>query len=203
MTSIFSSGSIFSRLHPATTGNDADSRNVGALRSTMFAGIVLFSLTGCDKQDADLSLLMRCATVLTLSATGDQSDPLAELAGTWDIVDVKLEGKSLQDNELTGSKFIFRKGVLVIHPGNGKEREEFTIRPEPDAQPSAFHATRIHPPNRPKQKGWFIYKREDDTLRIAFTDALRSRPVSFEPAPKLLVISLKRITSPAPKPPTP
>jgi uncharacterized protein (TIGR03067 family) len=140
-----------------------------------------------------------CALVVLLSvdrvATGD---PLADLAGTWTVVGATINGKPLKDRQISDLKLTFSGDSLLMEPGDSSQRERHKIKVEAGSDPPAYHSERVEPANRP-QTGWTIFEVKGDRLRIAFFDALRGRPKSFEPQPKLLVLDLKKVPdSPAP-----
>ncbi len=128
-------------------------------------------------------------------AQGDDGASLAPLYGKWKVVKTTMSGKPITDKQITDSQMTFKSGELTWESGDGSGRERFEIEPEAGTDPPAFHVNRVEPANRP-QSGRLIYELQDDRLRIAFFDALQGRPVSFQPAPELIVIELEKIDSP-------
>ncbi len=117
-------------------------------------------------------------------------EDLKPLQGIWKVNKITVNGKEVTDRGLSGGTFTFQNSELIQE--GGEPRERFVLEPAPGAEPKAFKATRVEP-KRP-QSGWMIYALEGDKLKIAFNDALRGRPESFEPRPKLIVLELSRKT---------
>jgi uncharacterized protein (TIGR03067 family) len=125
-------------------------------------------------------------------------DSLVGLTGTWKVVSASVNGKPLDDRQISGSKLTFSDDSLLMEPGDGSERERHKIKLEAGSDPPAYYSERIEPANRP-QTGWTIFEVKGDRLRMAFFDALKGRPSSFGPQPKLLVLDLKKVpAAPAP-----
>ena len=118
--------------------------------------------------------------------------PLAKLQGTWKVTKCTINGKEVEDPQITKSQLEFSGDELVMKPGDGTTRERFTIKPEADSKPAAIYVTRTEPADRP-QEGWEIFELKEGRLRMAFYDALIERPKSFDPKPKLIVLELEKV----------
>jgi uncharacterized protein (TIGR03067 family) len=126
------------------------------------------------------------------------ADPSKDLSGTWEVVGAKVNGKAVEDRQISGSKLTFSDDMLLMEPGDGSQSERHKIKLEAGSDPPAYYSERVEPVNRP-QSGWTIFEVKGDRLRIAFFDALKGRPKSFEPQPKLLMLDLKKVpAAPAP-----
>ena len=103
-----------------------------------------------------------------------------------------LNGKAVKDRQMDSAQLTFSGNELLMEPGDGSQRERHKLKPEAGSDPPTFSSERIEPANRP-QSGWTIYEVKGDRLCIAFFDALKGRPQSFEPQPRPIVIELKRV----------
>lgn len=130
--------------------------------------------------------------VLLVSRAGAEDATLAALQGAWKVTGITVNGRTAKDPQQSNSTLTFRGDELLVEPGDGSQGERFKIKPEAGSEPQAFHVDRIEPVNRP-QSGWEIYELKGDRLRIAFFDAFKGRPTSFDPQPKLIVIELKKV----------
>ncbi|MBY0588237.1 hypothetical protein K2X85_13755 [bacterium] len=137
-----------------------------------------------------MTVLFSCLLLLGSDPASAESNP--QLVGEWGVRDVSMNGKTLEDRELSQSVIIFRDGQMVMKNKNGKVKEVFKIKYEGKSSPPAYHAERVVPPARP-QKGWFLYEQKEDTLRLTFTDALKTRPTSFDPKPNQILLTLKQL----------
>lgn len=137
------------------------------------------------------------SSLLLLTARPSVVDePLTDLQGKWKVTKTTFNGKDVNDRQLSNGRLTFHNDELIMESGDGSPRERFKIKLEANSSPRAFHATRIEPANRP-QEGWHIYEFKDGRLRMAFYDALRGRPRSFDPQPELIVIELEKVVEPA------
>lgn len=120
-------------------------------------------------------------------------DPqFAAIQGTWKVASSTMDGKPFVDRETSELQLTLSRDEMVLDGGDGSKRERFRVKPEAGSTPQALHITRIEPPN-PPQSGWLLYELKGDRLRVAFFDALKGRPPSFEPLPKLIVLELEKI----------
>ena len=147
-----------------------------------------------------LSLLCLAAPIVR-AADQAADESFAPLQGTWKVVRFTVEGKVAKDRQIDASLLTFSGDQLFMKPGDGSQSERFTMLAEPDSKPAAIHVTRTEPAGRP-QSGWEIYEVKGDRLRLAFFDALKGRPTSFDPLPKLMVLELERVSEGAPEPDT-
>jgi uncharacterized protein (TIGR03067 family) len=140
--------------------------------------------------------MFRCvlgvSTVLwAIQAIADDK-PQPEFQGTWKVTKCTVNGQQIDDRQIVKSEFTLSDDELVVKPGDGSTREVFKIKPEANSTPAAIQVTRTEPANKPQQ-GWQIYEVKDGRLRIAFYDALRERPKSFDPQPKMIVLELEKL----------
>jgi uncharacterized protein (TIGR03067 family) len=112
------------------------------------------------------------------------------LQGNWVVTKVTVNGKVVVDPDLSGATIVFREGELAVKKGD-RTFERFGVKMDSAATPKAFHVTRVQP-KAPEQAGWMIYALAGDALKIAFMNALKSRPVGFEPREGLIVLELSR-----------
>ena len=138
-----------------------------------------------------LGCFLACTVLATAQAAADDA-PLAALQGTWKVVGNSLNGKPVKDRQADNSQLTFCGDELLMEPGDGSQRERHKLKPEAGSNPPAFSSERIEPADRP-QSGWTIYEVKGDRLRIGFFDALKGRPKSFDPQPKLIVLELKKV----------
>lgn len=121
----------------------------------------------------------------------EQDKDLAPLEGRWKVDKMTMSGKATSDRQIDGSTLTFRGNELVWQSGKDEnDRERHVLKVEAGSRPKAFFADRVEPA-RP-QSGWMIFEREGDRLRIAFYDAVKGRPKSFEPDEKLIVLELSK-----------
>lgn len=117
---------------------------------------------------------------------------LQELQGSWVVKSATMNGEESGDPGLLQGHWRFQGSELVLYsPGKGSTR--FAVRPDPKAEPKAFHVSALAPANA--GTGWMLFAREGSALKIAFHDNLGSgRPTGFAPrpapAPKLVVVIL-------------
>jgi uncharacterized protein (TIGR03067 family) len=145
-----------------------------------------------------LHYALSALVVLLAAESFAAADPAKDLSGTWEVVGAKVNGKAVEDRQISGLKLTFGDDSLLMEPGDSSQRERHKIKLEAGSEPSAYYSERVEPANRP-QTGWTIFEVKGDRLRMAFFDALKGRPKSFDPQPKLLVLDLKKVPdSPAP-----
>jgi len=145
-----------------------------------------------------LRYVLSALVVLLAAKSVAAGDPSKDLGGTWKVVGAKVNGKPVEDRQISGSKLTFSGDMLLMEPGDGSQRERHKIKLEAGSDPPAYYSERVEPANRP-QTGWTIFEVKEDRLQIAFFDALKGRPKSFEPQPKLLMLELKKVpAAPAP-----
>ncbi len=133
-------------------------------------------------------------SILLIAQAVAADDPLTHLAGTWKVVGATVDANPINDPQITGAKLTFSGDSLLMEPGDGSQDERHRIKLDADSDPLSYHSERVQPADRP-QNGWTIFEVKGDRLRMAFFDALRGRPKSFEPQPKLVVLELRKVPS--------
>ena len=159
-------------------------RSIGAKMAAAF----LMSAIGIAQGFAS-SLAPASQTRPTPRMSEDTDKDIGPLEGTWSVTRINVEGKEIQDDEISQSTMTFLLDVLTIEDKMQK-KHRYRIKFDTLSTPSAFHLQGEEPDQ--KEAGWMIYETEGQTLRLAFFDGLRERPAGFEPQKKLLVVELTR-----------
>jgi len=152
------------------------------------------------------------------SRVQEAAEDLKRLQGRWTVVKFTMNGKvladrerddldenSMMDDELMQAAWEFKGNELtfgVVGPLGERSAERSKILIDPESKPRALLVIRVHPRN--PQAGWVIYAVENQRLTVAFYDAMKGRPTSFEPrGDELIVLELSRenATPSAPQPP--
>lgn len=129
-----------------------------------------------------------------------EAEDRKRLAGSWEIASIRDSGRPKPLGKgsepvtwrLTFSEAgTFTEEVRHAPPSGGPYRTENCYRIDPDRAPKAIDMTNGSW-DRPVDRG--IYKVDGDKLTIAFYRS-RQRPTSFEPAPGLSILVLRRVAA--------
>jgi uncharacterized protein (TIGR03067 family) len=101
-----------------------------------------------------------------------------------------MNGRAINDPESNGSKLSFRGDELIMQPGRGNRERHVIDEVDTTVNPRAFCTRRVEPAR--EQTGWMIYALKGEQLKIAFFDALKARPDTFEPREDLIILELKK-----------
>lgn len=113
--------------------------------------------------------------------------PAGELAGAWTVANVTLGGELRHDEKLVGATWTFTGSDLSIRLKSG-DTQRYRLRVDVLAQPKAFEIAPASSSGEAARA--MIYERAGPRLRIAWRESGDGRPVSFEPARKLVVLTL-------------
>lgn len=121
-------------------------------------------------------------------ATG--AAPRDGLRGRWQVVGLETNGEPSQDEELTGSVWIFDPPRLTMQSPAGTSNYTYTVVTEDEGDFLRVTAA--------GEEGWMKYERTEGELRVAFFDGLRGRPTGFSAIPGkkdplLVVVRLRPI----------
>jgi uncharacterized protein (TIGR03067 family) len=107
-----------------------------------------------------------------------------EVQGLWRVVDATMGGKPLPDPKITRSSWQFRGDEIAVTNGEGQTVKFVTTSGGPGV---------IHLETNAKEKGgWILWKREKADLLLALNDNLEGRPEGFGPAPKVMILRLRK-----------
>jgi uncharacterized protein (TIGR03067 family) len=123
------------------------------------------------------------ASVAAPAATPSAS----ELAGAWTVANATLGGELRHDDKLVGATWTFTGSDLAIRLQSG-DTQRFRLRIDALAQPRAFEVAPASPSGEAARA--MIYERDGPRLRIAWLESGGGLPVSFEPARKVVVLTL-------------
>lgn len=116
------------------------------------------------------------------------ANAIAELQGSWSVINATMNGRLAGDSNLTSSTWTFQDDELTLRAGSG-EPARFALAME-GGSPRAFRLEPIAPSKQ--GGGWMIFARDGERLTLAFGENLQGRPETFDPAPKKVVLKLAR-----------
>jgi len=103
---------------------------------------------------------------------------LNELDGRWAVTEIHGNGRPMNDQEMSGSIWVFGEELLSVQHPSGTETR-YTVRKVIDERGSALRMESIGAVYA--ENGWMIYKFEEGDLTLAFFDGLGGRPDGFTP----------------------
>ena len=127
---------------------------------------------------------------VTMTVAGANSAALRDLDGTWSLLNATVNARHVPDAKFSSGTWVFRDGTLAATNATG-EAGRFRLGTDA-AVPGAVHLEPIAPSK--ERGGWILVKRDGDRLLVAVMDDLGSRPESFEPGEKKLILKFSRGT---------
>jgi uncharacterized protein (TIGR03067 family) len=116
------------------------------------------------------------------------------LEGTWEVVELVDNGKSVPKDELKIAKIVFKADKMTLHWPNKRPRD-FTCALDAKKKPKAIDLTALRGAHKGKVNPG-IYQLEGDTLTLCLPSfpGEKGRPAKFKSAPgsELSLMILKR-----------
>jgi uncharacterized protein (TIGR03067 family) len=146
-----------------------------------------------------VAFLTAVAFLLSISAVARTSrgdvgeDELAKLAGTWEVLDESVDGRSRVYNPAR-KVMIFGHSMIVLNKLDSVKYEAKLRKLDPSASPAAVDLS-VQEVGKQARKFPAVYKLDGDDLQICWwlKDEQKPRPTKLEKGEGLRLLVLKRV----------